>query len=465
MATAKGSFQNDIEIEKVEPGFIRENLGKGVEITDHLDLIFKYNLTSFNMDHISNINSTYNQLCDEFKKHFKSDFENCVSKNFLKKPIEEVIEKYNFLKSHNKHNVDENASRKKRDISAVDLGLFGASIEQHIKISQSSESQQKLMQEKNQHIKIIDQYLLYSINIEKIYEDQFNLLDEMYKNFGKFDKFAQYSLSLLNYETDLAIYINQLLESVEDTLESIEKLNEIITTQQRGDFSQNIVTISELKNLLASIKLREGTSLPFEINELTFDLMENLFKFKVTYVNNVIYVSMLIPLKDKNSHDFDLQRIFSVPMIENDTLTYIIPSSDYILISGNGAFFSPVDIENCNKYDEIYYCENIRSTFRKEHACFLNKAKVFSHCKIEKAPFDGFKVENLPMKNALLVITNTEKTLTAEKIDTREKGSIKLTKGSHMLRSKKLIELNFNDAYFKFGEMIFLNITFDKPYK
>ncbi|KAG5676445.1 hypothetical protein PVAND_006282 [Polypedilum vanderplanki] len=33
-----------------------------------------------------------------------------------------------------------------------------------------------------------------------------------------------------------------------------------------------------------------------------------------------------------------------------------------------------------------------------------------------------------------------------------------------MLRSKKLIKLNFNDAYFKFGENDFLSITFDKPY-
>ncbi|KAG5676444.1 hypothetical protein PVAND_006281 [Polypedilum vanderplanki] len=342
----------------------------------------------------------------------------------------------------------------------------------YYKTKQISEAQEKIIQENNQHIKIIDVSEKTFHNTRKNILEQKALLKNAEQNFEILKKTAKDIKGILFAKENMIKHLSKLLESVKDTLKSIEKLNEIITTRKSKEFLENFITISELENLIASIKLREGTSLPFEINELTFDLMKSLFKFKVTYVNNVIYVSMLIPLKDKNSNDFDLQRIFSVPMIENDTLTYIIPSSDYILISGNGAIFSPVDIENCNKYDEIYYCENIHDIFRKEHACFLNdanetdeKAKVFSHCKFGNVTFDGFKVENLPMKNALLVITNTEKTLTAEKIGTREKGSIKLTKGSHMLRSKKLIKLNFNDAYFKFGGNDFSNVTIEKLFE
>ncbi|KAG5670621.1 hypothetical protein PVAND_000870 [Polypedilum vanderplanki] len=463
VTTAKGSFQNDIEIEKVKPGFIRENLGKGIAIGDYLDIIFKYNLTSFNMDHISNINLTFHDMCVKYKEHFNRNLDNCDSHNTLSRKIEKVIKKYKILMSNNKkYDVDENVLGQKRDKSAA---VFGASIEQNIKISQSSETQQKIMQEKNQHLKIIDQYLFNIINIEKVFEDKDNLLKEMHKNFNSFEKISKYSLSLLGFEENIARFYYQLLELVEDTLESIENLIEIIQRCKNGDFSVNLFTDSELKNLLASIKLREGTSLPFEINKINFDLVISLFKFQVTYVKNVFYVSMLIPLKDKNSNDFDLQRIFSIPMIENDTLTYIIPSSNYIFVNEDLGTFSPVDVKkNCDIYNGIYYCENVDKTFKQKDACFLNEVKVSSHCKFEKSLFNGFKSEILPMENALLVITNTEKTLTTEEIHTRKKGSIKLTKGSHILRSKSFMKLNFKGAYFKFGVNIILNITFDKPY-
>ncbi|KAG5668896.1 hypothetical protein PVAND_016814 [Polypedilum vanderplanki] len=365
---AKGSFQNEIEIEKVEPGFIRENLGKGVAIKDYLHIIFKYNLTSFNIDHISNLNSTYNLLCDKYKEHFNNVFRNCYSNYVLKKKIDKVIKKYKFLISHNKY-VDENVSGQKRGI----------------RISQIDRIQQKTMQELDQNLKFFDKSNKIIDETQKNIIEHSALLKNIPKTFDLLKNIAEEIEAIRKSQLEMTKFFDHLITSVEATLESIENLIEIIDTSDSNEFFLKFVTISELKSLLASIELKEEKKLAFEINKIHLNLIKSLFKFQ------------------------------------------------------------------------------------KKNACFLNEVnesdkKAKAHCKLRKTIFDGFKVENLPIKNALLVITNTEKTFVTGKIGTRKRGLIKLTKGSHILRSKSLIELNFNDAYYKFGENDFLSTTFDKSY-
>ncbi|KAG5680287.1 hypothetical protein PVAND_009805 [Polypedilum vanderplanki] len=130
---AKESSQNEMEIKNLKP----EDINKVIVIKKYFDLILKSNSSSFN---ISNVNETFDKLCEEFKNKIKECDPNFISR----KKFNDIN-----LMSINEH--IEKSSRRKRYI-ADDWGR-----KQTIKkILELDEAEQKKVLEDNPHIIIID---------------------------------------------------------------------------------------------------------------------------------------------------------------------------------------------------------------------------------------------------------------------------------------------------------------------